>query len=1225
MFFKICLFVCFFSVISNAFSQKQEPRLVLPIGHTYEIYEAEFSPDGNYCLTYSLDNTVKIWEKKSGLLLRNLQHLDCVTSAKFSIDGTQILTSSADKTACLWDLSTGNILHKFQHSGSVFSAEFSSNQKLIVTAGNDTIRIWENSTGKLLSQLIAHEGPINSVVFNKEGTLILSTSWDNTARVWETKTGKLLRTIKCPEGVFKGIFSPDGKTLLTISRYDSIVYLWDCNSGAIIRKLGGHNDYITSAKFNFDGNKIISTSYDKTACIWDSHNGNILYQLKGHNKPVTFATFSSDEKIIITTSEDGNSKLWNCFDGKELVSLKGHKSFVNYAAFSKDLKFIITASLDNTAIIWETSTGKLLQILKGETGEIKSIKYSPDEKNILTSFERSAIIWETKSGKNIYSLKGHKDKVITSVFSPNGKSVLTASYDSTAKIWDQRNGVFAISHNLYGHEGILTSANFNPEGNMIATSSSENTAHIWNLVNKDDFINKVNYFNVINHEQWVTSALFSKDGKIITTSWDRTAQVWDKDLKKIIHTLRGHTSYIYSACFSPDQKMILTASADSTIRLWDINSGNILKILKDHSAAVNSAIFNSDGSKILSSSDDKTARIWNTKTGKTITILEGHFGNVKSAIFSSNDKYIFTIGDDHKTILWDVATGKALYTRLQLQGNDWLVYDEHYRFDGSPGAIEKLYFVCGLELVELNQVKDSLYVPNLVQRIMNGENLNHLPKLSELQICGVTPLVEPLDEKNYKYRITPRTGGIGDIDIYINGVVRQTINTKKLKKEDNAYVLNIDPSLIKKYSTPGEENQIKVIAKTANNSISSRGITIQVQSTENKKLKQPSVHAVMIGIDDYKGDELDLNYAAKDANDFQIALQLATKKYFNTDDTNRVNFYNLTIDRNAKIGTDKIKGITPDRGAIFNTLHQIEKNSKPEDLFILFFAGHGEIVDTDQLLLLTTEAGKSNFQGIRMRELLEQVNKIPAGKRILILDACHSGAAINNLDMAQYTGKRDVKDAALKSQRLKELDKLASKSGFVIITASSSDQKALELPQYEHGLLTYALLNAMLNNKNALNENNQLQLNKWLDATEEEMKKLSKDQSAESMVPISFIMGKIDDEVRNSIQLKELPTVFIENVMNLNIGFDNLGIKKLLADGFAENSRGAENKLFIADTPGAIHINIIYETTGLEITAKIVLMKNQNLIDKITLNGNNKQLSDFINQLMQKVKSAIQK
>ena len=385
------------------------------------------------------------------------------------------------------------------------------------------------------------------------------------------------------------------------------------------------------------------------------------------------------------------------------------------------------------------------------------------------------------------------------------------------------------------------------------------------------------------------------------------------------------------------------------------------------------------------------------------------------------------------------------------------------------------------------------------------------------------------------------------------------------------------------------------------------------------------MHAVMIGIDDYKGDELDLNYAAKDANDFQIALQLATKKYFNTDDTNRVNFYNLTIDRNAKIGTDKIKGITPDRGAIFNTLHQIEKNSKPEDLFILFFAGHGEIVDTDQLLLLTTEAGKSNFQGIRMRELLEQVNKIPAGKRILILDACHSGAAINNLDMAQYTGKRDVKDAALKSQRLKELDKLASKSGFVIITASSSDQKALELPQYEHGLLTYALLNAMLNNKNALNENNQLQLNKWLDATEEEMKKLSKDQSAESMVPISFIMGKIDDEVRNSIQLKELPTVFIENVMNLNIGFDNLGIKKLLADGFAENSRGAENKLFIADTPGAIHINIIYETTGLEITAKIVLMKNQNLIDKITLNGNNKQLSDFINQLMQKVKSAIQK
>ncbi len=598
---------------------------------------------------------------------------------------------------------------------------------------------------------------------------------------------------------------------------------------------------------------------------------------------------------------------------------------------------------------------------------------------------------------------------------------------------------------------------------------------------------------------------------------------------------------------------------------------------------------------------------------------------IKYATYIKNSKYILAIDNfDHYHII-NAETNKTLYTFLILPNHNWLVYDEFYRFDGSKDAINSIYFTCGLEIIELDQVKDSLYVPNLVQRIMNDENINHLPKLNDLQICGVTPLVEPIDEKRYNYQITPRTGGIGDIDIYINGIIRQSISSKQLKKEGNAFLLNIDSALIKKYSNNNGENLIKVIAKTANNGISSRSYTQEVESVKNNELKQPSVHAIMIGIDDYKGNELDLNYAAKDANDIQKALQLATKKYFNTNDRNRVNFYNLTIDRNAKIGTGNIKSTTPDRNSIFNTLQLIEKNSKPEDIFILFFAGHGEIVDKDQLLLLTTESSKDNFQGIRMSELLEKVNKIPAGKRILILDACHSGAAINNMDLAQFVGKRDVKDAELKSQRLKELDKLASKSGFVIITASSSDQKALELPQYEHGLLTYALLNAMLNNKNSLDENNQLQLNKWLLATEEEMKKLTNDQSAESMVPISFTLGKIDEEVRKTITLKEIPTVYIDAVLNKASPKDNLNIKSLLSNAFQESSRGGENKIMIADYPNAIKVNILYEVKASgQVKANVVLSK-QNFEVNFEVIGKTDQINQFVEELMVQIRIKIQK
>jgi len=188
-------------------------------------------------------------------------------------------------------------------------------------------------------------------------------------------------------------------------------------------------------------------------------------------------------------------------------------------------------------------------------------------------------------------------------------------------------------------------------------------------------------------------------------------------------------------------------------------------------------------------------------------------------------------------------------------------------------------------------------------------------------------------------------------------------------------------------------------------------------------------------------------------------------------------------------------------------------------------------VDNNQLLLMTTESTRGNFQGIKMKEMLSLMNRIPAGKRILILDACHSGAAINNLDIAFFSGERNVNDVERESQRLKELDKLANKSGFAIITASGSDQKALELPQYKHGLLTYALLRALVSNRSVLSDDNQLVLEKWFIAAEEEMISLNKNQKLEKMIPISFSLGIVNDEVKQSIQLTETPMMEIGEVI----------------------------------------------------------------------------------------------
>jgi WD40 repeat protein len=68
------------------------------------------------------------------------------------------------------------------------------------------------------------------------------------------------------------------------------------------------------------------------------------------------------------------------------------------------------------------------------------------------------------------------------------------------------------------------------------------------------------------------SAAFSPDGRrIVTTSVDRTARLWDAETgKPIDEPLTGHASAVNSAAFSPDGRRIVTASSDKTARLWEI-------------------------------------------------------------------------------------------------------------------------------------------------------------------------------------------------------------------------------------------------------------------------------------------------------------------------------------------------------------------------------------------------------------------------------------------------------------------------------------------------------------------------------------------------------------------------------------------------------------------------------------------------------------------------------
>ena len=728
----------------------------------------------------------------------------------------------------------------------------------------------------------------------------------------------------------------------------------------------------------------------------------------GHTINPQYACFSDNGKLVATTSLDNTCHIWDAGSGKLIQSLYGHKNGIDFAVFNADNKRILTASRDNTAILWDLETGSKIYELKDHNGWVSYADFSSDNKYVLTVSEDQIYVWDLKTGEKRKSIRSEFDWFDNAIFSSDNKKIVSAAKNKL-QVWDIKIGKELRNVDLVGHSSFITNIIFSHDGKTVVSCSNDKTVRTW------DVNTGIPQLTFAGKSEYKLVALSPSGKKIITYSEDKKLIQWDL-ISGIQENVFEVNSNVQSISFSNKYNEFIVTKSWEPATIYSLNGGEKEFEIGNELFGSHNAIFDSINECVVNFFGDYSPVTWDLFSGKNNDTLISHaydFANYDELLDSfmlveTYKKFKIEIFNDKITKLVDNFSGRNYFERIQLDKNNWLAYDENYRFDGTPGAIEKLYFVCGLEVVELNQVKDSLYVPNLVQRIMNGENLDRLPKLSDLNICGVTPIVEPIDKGDggYYYEITPRTGGVGDIEIYLNGVVRQSENATSLKLKKGKYYMQVDPKLIARYQIPGEALQVKVIAKTANNSISSRGVILDLKSEEPTSLRKPSLHAVMIGVDDYKDDNLDLNYAAKDANDLHQALEQASKKFFNVDDTNRVFFYNLTINRDRKLGTDKIKGKTPDKVNIIQTLEEIEKKSKPEDILLVFFAGHGEIVDKDQLLLLTTEATSTKFEGIRMRELLEQLNKIPAGKRVLILDACHSGAAINNMDLAKFTGKR---------------------------------------------------------------------------------------------------------------------------------------------------------------------------------------------------------------------------
>ncbi|MBN3868923.1 serine/threonine-protein kinase [Nostoc sp. JL33] len=314
-------------------------------GHSSMVHAIAISPDGQFIASGSNDKTIKLWQLRTGKLVRQLGrwssgHSSMVHSVAFSpISSKLSYQGESGKSARIADLKWGVLA-----SGS----------------WDNTIKLWDVNTGKEIRTLIGHANWVNSVAFSPDGKFLASGSADCTIKVWQVHTGIEIQTITghC-DSVSSVAYSPRTPTtnskdrqLLASASNDYTIKLWQVYTGKNICTLTGHSFFVNCIAFSEDGEILASGSADNTIKLWHVNTGREIRTLIGHSDSVWSVAFSQDGQFLASGSWDNTIKLWHVDSGREISTLTGHSNYVRCVAFSANGQILISGGDDDTIKIW---------------------------------------------------------------------------------------------------------------------------------------------------------------------------------------------------------------------------------------------------------------------------------------------------------------------------------------------------------------------------------------------------------------------------------------------------------------------------------------------------------------------------------------------------------------------------------------------------------------------------------------------------------------------------------------------------------------------------------------------------------------------------------------------------------------------------------------------------------------------------------------------------------
>ncbi len=361
-------------------------------GHGNAVNTVALSQSGRYLASGSNDQSVRIWDLANGQVVRLFSgYTNWIRAVAFSHDGASLISGGDDGSARLWALSAAagasvpdepRTLRRFGgHTQMVRSLALHDGGRYLATASADqTVRVWDRTTGETVHRLRAHTNWVSSVDWastEPQAALLLSGSWDGTICLWDAHSGQLRHTYtEHTQAVYSAIFQPGG-TLVASGSGDRTIRLWHRTSGTTVATLTGHTDDVRSLAFSANGQYLVSGGAEGNLCLWALPPTSLSttataktldkimlrHTLMAHPRGIRSVAISADGRLVAAGSDDGTISIWSWTTGQRLHHLTSHNAVVWSVAFAPDGQRLASGSSDATVKVWDVTSGRCLQTL----------------------------------------------------------------------------------------------------------------------------------------------------------------------------------------------------------------------------------------------------------------------------------------------------------------------------------------------------------------------------------------------------------------------------------------------------------------------------------------------------------------------------------------------------------------------------------------------------------------------------------------------------------------------------------------------------------------------------------------------------------------------------------------------------------------------------------------------------------------------------------------------